>query len=324
MKNIHWLVPYKINHNQEISNKNLASIRLRSGLFNLPYFNDFNVSFNENIPDMNDIDCLFVGKFAGNREDLLNSWVEIINLHRDNGKKIIFDYTDHHLKNDSIAGHFYRSSLKPNDQIITSSKTLKNHLAANYKNISIIEDPIEIEIQKVKKNKDSSFLFFGHPTNLKYLFNLINNWHSKIQSNLIIQTSKIGMDEIRYQSQHISKPPNLNIQFQLWSVENMLKASKHVSGVIIPGDINDERKNGVSHNRLITAFALGLPVAATRYQSYLEFDHQFVDIDNKNEFGDFLKNPSIYSSRVVMAQKKVKLYTPENIAKKWLNLIQEF
>lgn len=324
MKNIHWLVPYKINHNQEISNKNLASIRLRAGLFNLPCFNDFNVSFNENISDINEIDYLFIGKFAGNREDLLNTWIEIINLHRENGRKIIFDYTDHHLTNDSLAGKFYRASLKPTDQIITSSKILKNHLAANYKNITIIEDPIEIEIQKVKKTKDSSFLFFGHHTNLKYLFNLIKNWNPKIQSNLMIQTSEQGMNEIKIQSQNISKPPNLNIQFQLWSIDNMLKASKNVSGVIIPGDKDDERKNGVSHNRLITAFALGLPVAATRYESYLEFDHQFVDIDDKSEFNNFIKNPSIYSSRVEIAQKKVKLYTSENIAKKWLNLIQEF
>ena len=102
----------------------------------------------------------------------------------------------------------------------------------------------------------------------------------------------------------------------------MLKASLNVSGVIIPGDINDDKKNGVSHNRLITAFALGLPVAATRYESYLGFDHQFADIDNKSEFKNFLKNPSLYSSRVEMAQKRVKNYTKENIAKKWLNLIK--
>ena len=322
MKNIHWLVPYQINHNQDISNKNLASIRLRAGLFNLPCFNDFTVSFNENIYDIDEIDYLFVGKFAGNREDLVNTWVEIINLHRDNGKKIFFDYTDHHLDKETLAGQFYRASLNSNDQIITSSEKLKNHLSPNFKNITIIEDPIEIQIEKVKKSKESSFLFFGHHTNLKYLFNLIKNWNSKIQSNLIIQTSEEGMDEIRNQSQHISKPSNLNIQFQLWSIENMLKASTNVSGIIIPGDISDDRKNGVSHNRLITAFALGLPVAATRYQSYLEFDHQFVDIDNQTEFENFLQNPSLYSSRVEMAQKKVKNYTQENIAKKWFNLIK--
>jgi len=322
MKSIHWLVPHKVKEPKDISLSNIASIRLRTALFNLPIFNEYKLTINESIDDLDNIDYLFVSKFPGNREDLITKWLELIENHRKNGRKIFFDYTDHHLDRKTLASQFYLAALKSNDQIITSSEKLKNYLSPNFKNITIIEDPIEIEIQRVKKNKESSFLFFGHHTNLKYLFNLINNWNSKIQSNLIIQTSEEGMNEIRNQSQHISKPPNLNIQFQLWSVENMLKASVNVSGVIIPGDIGDGNKNGVSHNRLITAFALGLPVAATRYESYLEFDHQFVDIDNQTEFENFLQNPSLYSSRVEMAHKKVKNYTQKNIAKKWLNLIK--
>jgi len=321
MKSIHWLVPHKVKEPKDISLSNIASIRLRTSLFNLPFFNEYKLTINESIDGLDNIDYLFVSKFPGNREDLITKWLELIENHRKNGRKIFFDYIDHHLDRKTLASQFYLAALKSNDQIITSSKKLKNYLSPNYKNITIIEDPIEIEIQKVKRNKDSSFLFFGHHTNLKYLFNLINNWNYKIQSNLIIQTSEEGMNEIRNQSQYISKPPNLNIQFQLWSVENMLKASVNVSGVIIPGDVNDDKKNGVSHNRLITAFALGLPVAASRYQSYLEFDHQFVDIDNKSEFENFLKNPSLYSSRVEMAQKKVKNFSQDNIAQKWFNLI---
>ena len=322
MKSIHWLVPHKVKEPKDISLSNIASIRLRTALFNLPIFNEYKLTINESIDDLANINYLFISKFPSNREDLLTNWLNIIENFRENGKKIFFDYTDHHLDKETLAGQFYRASLSPNDQIITSSEKLKNHFSPDYKNITIIEDPIEIDIQKVKKRRESSFLFFGHHTNLKYLFNLINNWNSKIQSNLIIQTSDIGIGEIRNQSQHISKPPNLNIQFQLWSIENMLKASHNVSGIIIPGNISDERKNGVSHNRLITAFALGLPVAATRYESYLEFDNQFVDIDNKSEFENFLQNPSLYSSRAKMAQKKVKSYTQENVAKKWLNLIK--
>ena len=322
MKSIHWLVPYKVKEPKDISLSNIASIRLRTSLFNLPIFSEYKITINESIDEINNIDYLFISKFSSKREDLITKWLELIENHRKNGRKIFFDYTDHYLDRKTLTSQFYLAALKSNDQIITSSEKLKNYLSPNFKNITIIEDPIEIEIQRVKKNKESSFLFFGHHTNLKYLFNLINNWNSKIQSNLIIQTSEEGMNEIRNQSQHISKPPNLNIQFQLWSVENMLKASVNVSGVIIPGDIGDGNKNGVSHNRLITAFALGLPVAATRYESYLEFDHQFVDIDNQTEFENFLQNPSLYSSRVEMAHKKVKNYTQKNIAKKWLNLIK--
>ena len=320
MKNIHWLVPFKINHNHEILNTNIASIRLRSGLFTLPYFKYFKVTFNEDISNVNDIDYLFINK---PREDLINKWLEIIINHRKNNKKLFFDYTDHHLIRQNFLSDFYRKTIKENDHIITSSNKLKKNIKnfKNFKNITVIEDILEIDLQKIKKNnQNSTFLFFGQPSNLQYLFNLIPTWDNSKEYSLIIQTSLEGLKIIQEKSRFIQKPNNLNINLQLWSIENMLKASEIVSGVIIPGDINDERKNGVSHNRLITAFALGLPVAASRYESYLEFDNQFVDIDNKSEFENFLKNPSLYSNGVEISQKKVKNYTQDNIAKKWLNL----
>ena len=322
MKNIHWLVPYKINHNQEILNSNIASIRLRSGLFTLPIFKDYKVIFCENINNVDNLDYLFVGKIGANREDLIDSWIDYINLFRKKNAGIFFDYTDHHLGQKNIMSDFYKKAILSHDHIITSSNKLKSHLIDSYKKITVIEDPIEIDLKKITRNKNSTFLFYGHPTNLNFLFNLIPIWDKSKEYTLIIQTSEIGLKIIQEQSKFIQKPNNLNIQLQYWSISNMLKASENVSGVIIPGDINDKRKNGVSHNRLITAFALGLPVAATRYESYLEFDDQFVDIDNKSEFENFLKNPSLYSSRVEMAQKKVKNYTQENIAKKWVNLIK--
>ena len=321
MKNIHWLVPFKTNRNQEVLNSNLASFRLRSGLFTLPIFKNYKVIFSENINNADDLDYLFVGKI-GTREDLIKLWVDYINLFREKNVDIFFDYTDHHLGQKNIMGNFYKKAIRSHDHIVTSSNKLKSHLIDSYKNIIVIEDPIEIDLQKITRNKNSTFLFYGHPTNLNFLFKLIPNWDKSKEYTLIIQTSEIGLKIIQEQSKFIQKPNNLNIQLQYWSISNMLKASKDASGVIIPGEINNDRKNGVSHNRLITAFALGLPVAATRYESYLEFDHQFVDIDNQSEFENFLKNPTLYSSRVTMAQKRVKNYTQENIAKKWLNLIR--
>ena len=322
MKNIHWLVPFKTNHNQEVLNSNLASIRLRSGLFYHPIFKDYNVTFCENINVISDLDYLFVGKIGANREDLIELWVDYINLFREKNADIFFDYTDHHLGQKNIIGDFFKKAIRSHDHIITSSNKLKSHLIDSYKKITVIEDPIEINLQKISRNNNSTFLFYGHPTNLNFLFNLIPTWDNSKEYTLIIQTSEVGLKIIQEQSKFIKKPNNLNIALQYWSVENMLKVSHNVSGVIIPGDISDERKNGVSHNRLITAFALGLPVAATRYESYLEFDHQFVDIDNISEFKNFLQNPSLYSSRVEIAQRKVKKYTQENIARKWLNLIK--
>ena len=321
MKIIHWLVPHKLKNSDDISYSNLASIRLRAGLFNQPIFKTYKVNFNESISNSNEIDFLFVGKFAADREDLFDKWHDYIENHRKLGKKIYFDYTDNHLDFATLPGKFYNASINKDDSIITSSKKLKTHLADKFKKVTVIEDPIEIEIQKIKKNNSKRFLFFGHPTNLKYLFEKIPFWDQSKNYDLVIQTSDVGLNLIQEQSKYIQKPPNLNIHLQRWSIENMVQEANLSAGVIIPGDINDKRKNGVSHNRLITAFSLGLPVAATKYDSYLEFDNQFADIDNKKEFLNFVKNPTLFSSRVMMAQKKVKDFTKENLASKWLELI---
>jgi hypothetical protein len=321
MKIIHWLVPQKVNDPDDISHSNLASVRLRAGLFRHPVFKDYKVNFDESIFNFNEIDILFVGKFSAQREDLFDKWHEYIKKLRKSGKKIYFDYTDNHLDFSTLQGKFYNEVIKKDDFIIASSKKLKEHLAHKFKNVNVIEDPIEIEIQKIKKNNSNRFLFFGHPTNLKYLFEKIPFWDQSKNYDLVIQTSDVGLNHIQEQSKYIQKPSNLNIHLQRWSIENMVQEANLSAGIIIPGDINDKRKNGVSHNRLITSFSLGIPVSATKYDSYLEFDNQFADIDNKKEFINFLKNPSLFRSRVMMAQKKVKNFTKENLAGKWLGLI---
>ncbi|MBT6014858.1 MAG: hypothetical protein HOG84_02870 [Nitrosomonadales bacterium] len=322
MKHIHWLVPYKISNPEDIFKMNLASARLRSGLFFSPAFKKFSVNLNESISNLKSIDILLVGKFPENRQDLYKTWINYINKFRNLDKKIFFDYTDNHLGYDTLAGKFYNQAINENDSIITSSNKQKTNLLPKYKNTTVIEDPIEIEIQKIKKNKSNRFLFFGHPSNLKYLFKHIPNWDLSKNYDLVIQTSDNGLNLIQEQSKFIQKPPNLNIYLQHWSIANMIKEAASASGIIIPGDINDSRKNGVSHNRLLTAFALGLPVAATRYESYLEFDNQFANIDNQVDFTKFLINPNLFGSRVMMAQQKVKNYTKDNLAKKWLELLK--
>jgi hypothetical protein len=323
MKNVHWLVPYKINQLDDVFKQNIASLRMRTGLFTHPIFKSYRITFDESISNINNINFLFISPLPENRKDLFDKWSGYIESERDKGKIIYFEYLDNHLSYETLAGKFYRAVLKENDRMITSSESLKSSLISKFKNVSIIEDPIEIEIQKIKYNQNNNFLFFGHQSNLKYLLNLIPNWDSSKEYNLIIQTSEIGLEMIQEQSRFIKKPNNLNIQLEQWSIPNMLKAAELVSGIIIPGDITDNRKNGVSHNRLITAFALGLPVAATRYKSYLEFDNHFADIDNHHEFKNFLLNPNLYSSRVKIAQNKVKSFTKETLASKWLKLLKD-
>jgi hypothetical protein len=321
MKNIHWLICMDNENITDLCSSSFASYRLRSALFLSKLFKDFKVTYGENIENIDQVDYLFVGKIYSSRNDLFDKWIYLIKTYKKNNKKVFFDYTDNHLEFDTLAGKFYRNILDKKDHIITSSANLKFLIQNTFEKIDVIDDPIDISIQKVKKKNNKEFLFYGHETNIPYLLKLIPRWGKTKNYTLYIQSSHNGLQFIQQNSQFVAKPNNLEIRLELWSIENMIERAKEVSGIIIPGDINDPRKKGVSSNRLLTAFALGLPVAATRYQSYLEFDNQFVNIDNQSEFENFLQNPSLYSSRVEMAQKKVKNYTQEMIAKKWLNLI---
>jgi hypothetical protein len=333
MKNIHWLISEEnLKNYNELEKSLFASYRLRSALFLLELFKDFKVTYGENIENVDYVDYLFVGKIQNNRIDLLDKWVNLVRNVKKNNKKVIFDYTDHHLILPTLAGEFYRKTLDKNDHIITSSANLKLSLSNHFKKtdiqdtpliIDIIEDPIDIEIQKIKKTNNREFLFYGHKMNIPYLLNLLSRWEKSYNYTLYIQSAHNGLKYIQEQSKHFIKPNNLEIKLELWSIDAMLERSKSVSGIIIPGDLKNPRKSGVSHNRLITAFALGLPVAATNYDSYLEFEYQFANIDNDEEFHTFLKKPALYSNRVKMAQKKILNYTKIEVAKKWYDLLTE-
>ena len=83
MKNIHWLVPFKINQPDDVKHLNIASIRIRAGLFTLPIFKGYNIAYDESISNIDNINYLFIGKIAASREDLLGKWSEYIESQRD-------------------------------------------------------------------------------------------------------------------------------------------------------------------------------------------------------------------------------------------------
>jgi hypothetical protein len=70
---------------------------------------------------------------------------------------------------------------------------------------------------------------------------------------------------------------------------------------IIPCDIKDERKAGVSSNRLITALALGLPCFADNAESYIEFSDFYTPLSpNFTEL--FYINPDLFLKKTIHSQ----------------------
>jgi hypothetical protein len=100
----------------------------------------------------------------------------------------------------------------------------------------------------------------------------------------------------------------------------MIDASKVSHGCLIPSDLNDPRKSGASSNRLITAFALGLPVSADLLESYAPFSSYFHNI-RKEPLSIFFKNFALYLEKVGIAQGTIiPMFSEGVIAQKWRNL----
>jgi hypothetical protein len=97
----------------------------------------------------------------------------------------------------------------------------------------------------------------------------------------------------------------------------MINVAKYCDACLIPSDLNDLRKSGVSSNRLITAFALGLPVSADILESYAPFSEYFHNILGE-PLSVFIKELNLYVKKCEFAQANVvSKFRQEIIVKKW-------
>ena len=316
MINIHWLSAVT---NFSIS----AGIRLRAQLF---YSEELKKLINFSIGHTISAnpDLIIVGKPGRNNYELQEQWIKV--LERNQDKIIILDYIDHYIDNqihdNEKYSSFYKRAIELVTCVVCSSSKLKDNLSKfTKKKIYIIEDPYEVEINtSFQKRNTGNFFWFGSQNNLKYLFNLIQKTSFETKINLLIQTDNKGLN-LCSQNYEKLKKKNISLFFDRWSLNNMTRIIPDISGILIPGNVDDQMKNGVSSNRLLTSFALGRPVSATSYDSYQEFYDYFSDIDDYDKFNFFLKNPLDFNTMIIESQKKIKKYSKENLSKKWRELI---
>jgi len=89
----------------------------------------------------------------------------------------------------------------------------------------------------------------------------------------------------------------------------------------IPTGLHSKRKSGASSNRLLTALALGLPVAADELESYLPFRKYFASLRTP-EFSIFMHAPDAYFEQVSEAQALIaQHYTQDAIGRQWLSAL---
>lgn len=328
----------KKNIPSELLLSNLASTRLRVAIAYkaaIDSQDDINVMpINSTVVHGSVPDVLFVGKFvpqsgAGiyylDNGERYKVWVDAIDMVHAAGGRVILDYTDHHLLNPNNVGDFYRAICERVSTFVVPSKLMAKNLSdLGISNFKIIPEPIEVPFLEVrtKSSNPTKALWFGHNSNLIYLYKyIIRNFNKLPPIDLIVMTDAINANQFRSIISQINNGGKCI--FIPWTLEKMIEIAMQADLVLIPSDPKDPRKNGVSPGRLLTALALGLPVAASSTDSYLDFRNYYCDLEDNDMVSALIANPLIMSQSVSQAQKNIKQYfSIESICSEWTKTIK--
>lgn len=335
-KPIAWLVSNVVsNAHEELFNTELASSRLRAGVcikgclesgfdvlplnFREPTHRPELVYMAKYVPDSN------TGRYLDDSGTRWKIWLDKVAALKSWGAKLVVDYTDNHFQNPNIVGDFYRAIKKDIDAIVVPSARMKMHLDAHWEGpVSIIPEPVEVGFLPPRKRLTSeaeplTALWFGHVTNLEYLFRFMaKEMHAAPPAQLIVLTNNSPKAALMQAAQQA--PKQTKVALGHWTLQTMVKAASLCHYAIIPSDRNDPRKNGASPGRLLTSLAMGLPVVAEPLDSYQEFSSYFEPIGSPSSV-ELMQSPFAFHDQVKKAQPLIQAhYTMQAIGEKWAEL----
>lgn len=329
--NVQWLLTGNPLTIQQAHNSNLASIRMRAALTMTLLKNNFKSTVSPNLNISKNTNVIGVGKISViNDSNEYKTWLKVIQTAKRNGTKIFLDYTDNHLRDANSSTELfyaYKKIIPECDSVVCSSDYLQKSVQKHFDiNTVIIDDPIEVEITPAKKilQHSPTGLWFGHVSNLNFLFSFLQNEFKptfKIKLLVLSNVWQFSKEIIAHLEKSAS--PLVEIIVIPWSLENLHKVASISDFCIIPCGINDERKMGVSSNRLATSLALGLPCFADNAPSYNEFSKYF-DPLKIELIEDFYSNNEYYIEKVSSSQFIInERFSKKTISEEWYRFLND-
>lgn len=248
-------------------------------------------------------------------------WLMQLQASRSAGAQLWLDYTDHHLGFDSPMQGFYRAVLPLVTLAVVPSAAMQQLLNEAWSGATaVVVDALDVPICAPKPRRAAAkqtALWFGHASNARYLLRFLqdNPWLAdKLQVLALSNEPGIEILATGYRVGPIA------LHCLPWSAQATVEAAAIADLALIPSDPSDPRKSGVSANRLVTALALGLPVAADLLPAYESHRRYFSDIRSA-QLGVLLTEDTSRCQCVREAQQNVvPRYTSAAVQRDWMAL----
>jgi glycosyltransferase involved in cell wall biosynthesis len=260
---------------------------------------------------------------------LADSVGAIVAKAKSEGMHVLVDYTD-----DILAAGDHRSAstlrlLQDADRVVCASEPLASSLrctSIDSPRIVVIPDPVEGERQPVhclhQANEPLRVVWFGHPTNLQPLLQLISPLdglrdHGDFTLEIVAGLPPQQLAQLRSQLRQC--PRRYAITLTQWNGQATVFEALHRSQVAVIPINRQGPKAAVSNNRLTEALWAGCYVVASPVASYLSFrDASWLGEDLVAGLRWVIDNPGKLPAMVATGQERIAaVFAPQAIAQQW-------
>jgi hypothetical protein len=314
----------------------LASARLRMGVAALEWkrSNNENVFWNPGAAgagqrvDWNSAKICVVPKFF--YDVPLRPWLDACLAAKSHGCRLVIDICDYPFKKPPPVPEFYSKILRTCDAVVVNSERMAELMAPHTaRRPQIIEDAIlgSMGEPAFAPGVKLELLWFGHPTNLRYLDAVIEpltRFALQRRCRLTVVTESSADLARGIQAINARFAPAFTAQLVPWSLETQRGALQECQLVLIPSDPADAFKSGASANRIAEALNAGRFPVASPLPSYLPFSEAaWVGQDLVQGIEWALANRDEVIARIRRGQAMVSAkFAAERVGRQWRELFE--
>jgi hypothetical protein len=260
----------------------------------------------------------------------LRPWLSACLAAKSHGCRLVADICDYPFGKPTPVPEFYSALLPDCDAVVVNSERMGELMAPHTaRRPLVIEDAIlgSMEAPAFAPGRRVEVLWFGHPSNLRYLEACrrdLLRFAARTRCRLTVMTEDgIGVKKWTESIQR-SSVPGFEARFIPWSLEAMPVALSACDLVLLPSDPADPLKAGASANRIAEALNAGRFPVASRLPSYRAFSEAaWLGEDLVQGIERALANPGEVLARIRRGQALVAdRFAAARIGSRWRELFE--